>query len=149
MTRISHEGAGHHGSLTCCWPRVEGLWWGATNDGCAQMLRMLLPPGKTPAQAKVERDETLRRLTDQARQIKELFDEKQAHQAKEQVRGEHRRSLLSELDTLPWYARKRRKEILAQLRRLEVDGRKVIHTQHDLRAKNSIIAGNSEDTEDL
>ena len=91
-------------------------------DEVKQVLRMLLPPGKTPEQVKAERDETQRHLADQGRKLKELLDEKRASHTREQGRRERRRALISTLGNLHgWSKGKRRREILNQLGRLEAE----------------------------
>ncbi len=86
------------------------------------MLRMLLPPGKTPEQVKTERDETQRHLADQGLKLKELLDEKRASHTREQGRRERRQGFHTELAKLHgWGKGKRRREILNQLSRLEAE----------------------------
>ncbi len=85
-------------------------------DEVKQVMSMLLPPGKTPEQAKAERDETQRHL-------KELLDEKRASHAREEGRRERqhqRKALYSKMATLNgWGKRKERKAVLKEIEGLD------------------------------
>ena len=82
-------------------------------DEVKQVLRMLLPPGKTPEQVKAERGEVERQLTNRGKQIEQLTSQ----QKKQEQRDAQERALIEEYHKPRW-KRRSRKSIMTDITHL-------------------------------
>ena len=82
-------------------------------DEVKQVLRMLLPPGKTPEQVKAERDELETKLAAKSKQIEELTSQRRTLAQ----RDAQERALIAEYYKPRW-RRRNRKAIMANITRL-------------------------------